>query len=127
MGLHGHLGRVAVLEDTTPDEVAAADIVLVGCWSEADEPFGGEATSHLVEWIEGLPSLAGKPIGAFTAHSALPHPFSDPVGHAEESLSALTSHLVQRGAVVAAAHSFSRLGLDREAGDFVEAVLAVTR
>jgi menaquinone-dependent protoporphyrinogen IX oxidase len=122
--LHGHLAQAAVLEDTTSQQVAAADALLAGCWSEADEPFGGEATAHLVAWIEALPALAGKPIGAFCAYSTLPHLFSDPAGHADETLHALATHLSGRGATVAAVHAFNRLGLDLEAAAFVEAVFA---
>ena len=124
VGLHGHLGRCSVLEETSPDEIAAADAVLVGCWSEAAVPFGGDATDHLVTWIDGLPSLRGKPLGAFCAYSALPHPFADPAAHAAETLDALRDHLAARGASVAATQAFHRIGLDREAASFVDAVLA---
>ncbi len=121
---HGHVGRIAVLEDTTSQEVAAADALLVGCWSESDERFGGETTAHLIDWIETLPELDGKPIGVYCAYSALPRPFADVAGHAAETLAELHDHLGARGATVAATHAFHRFGLDPEAAAFVEAVLS---
>ncbi len=127
VALHRHLGHLAVMEDTSPAQVAAADAVLAGCWSDAGEPFGGEATAHLVDWIGALPQLEGKTIGAYCAYSSLPHPFTDPDTHPDDTLAALVEHLQRRGATVAATHAFTRFGLDLEAAAFVEAVFAAAR
>ena len=127
VALHRHVGTLAVLEDTTPEAVAAADAVLLGCWSEGDEPFGGEATRHLVDWIEALPDLAGKPIGVYCATSALPKPFSHAGDSADAAIAALCRGVEDRSGEVAATHAFNRFGLDPEAAAFVEAVFAAAR
>ncbi|HSF84646.1 MAG TPA: hypothetical protein VLG28_03170 [Acidimicrobiia bacterium] len=124
VALHRHAGTLAVLEDTTPEAVAAADAMLVGCWSEGDEPFGGEATQHLVDWIEALPDLAGKPIGLYCAASGFPHPFSQSGDTTDSTIAALSQGVADRNGVVAATHAFNRFGLDPEAAAFVEAVFA---
>jgi flavodoxin len=124
VALHRHVGTLAILEDTTPAAVAAADAVLLGCWSEGDEAFGSAATKHLVDWIEALPDLAGKPIGVYCAVSALPHPFSHSEDTAETTIAALCQGVADGNGAVAATHVFNRFGLDPEAAAFVEAVFA---
>lgn len=121
--LAGHRAQAEPMEDVAPEQVAAADALIAGCWSEAGEPLGGETTRHLLDWIESLPDLTGKRVGVYCAHSALSNLFFNGDDHPEETLEALVAQLGDRGATVRARNAFHRFSLDEEAETLIDSVV----
>jgi flavodoxin len=109
----------SVPEAVTEDLLGAKSLV-AGCWTRVDTPFGGEPVRHVVDWIEGLPSLDGMPVGIFCTYTFFPHTFADTTARASEVLAALGQAVELKGGKVASSHPFHFQAFEQSAATLVE-------
>jgi hypothetical protein len=105
---HSRTGLATLIRsvaEVVPDDLRAAEALVVGCWTRVNTPFGGEPARHMVEWIEGLPNLDGKPVGVFCTFAFFPHTFADTTARVSEVLAALTRAFELRGGKVVSSYS----------------------
>lgn len=87
-------------------------------------PFGGEPTTRMVRWIDGLPPLDGKPVGVFCTYRFFPHTFADTAARTAETQGELARRFELRGANVLAARSMHVRSLEDAAARLIESVTA---
>ena len=87
------------------DDIASADVLVVGCTARVDTPFGGRTREEARTWVESLPDLDGKPVGVFCTYSFFPHTFADVTTRTAEVLSGLEQALEMKGGKVIASQA----------------------
>ena len=55
--------------EAVDSDVVAADLIVAGCGTRVDTPFGGEPAQRLVDWVDGLSDLGGTPVGVFCTYT----------------------------------------------------------
>lgn len=103
---------VRPIDGYDPKELAEADVVFVGTWTDGLILFGqrpGRAGR-----IKALPALDRKPVAAFCTYAVNPG----------KTVDKLAGILEQNGAEVVARHAFKRSRVEDEVDAFVEASLA---
>jgi flavodoxin len=86
----GHQCTVSPVQDADPATVSAADAICVGSWCKGLFFILQHATEATMDFIDGLPSLDGKPVAVFCTYKTA-------VGG---MLSKMTASLQSRGAAV---------------------------
>jgi flavodoxin len=114
---------VRSVEETGVGDVLAADALVVGCGVQVDTPFGGEPAHRAGEWIDGLPSLEGKPVGVFCTYSIFPHSFADATARVSAVLAILERGIEAKGGKIAASRSFHMREFSETATSFVGQLL----
>ena len=111
------------VDETKPTHVKAATVLVAGCITPGDIPFGGKPTQRMATWINDLDSLEGKPVAAYCAYRFFPHTFADTTTRVAETLSKLTAHFDLRGGTVTASQGINLKSVDKGAKDLVEQML----
>jgi len=139
-GQHGHtrkaaeaMARAAVaagaeaavkpMDMAEPNDAVRADALVAGCWVKGHVPFGGAQTGRMIDWIERLPVLDGKPAASFCTYGLFPRLFADAVARTGETLNRLEAGLKEKGAEVVTTHAIHRRTPDDGAAAFVGSVL----
>ena len=115
------------IHEAVPEDLLAAEALVAGCWTRVDTPFGGEPVRHVVDWIEGLPPLDGKPVGIFCTYTFFPHTFADTTARASEVLAALGQAVELKGGKVVASHPFHFQAFEQSAATLVSEIVNHTR
>jgi flavodoxin len=110
-------------DDVMPKVVASADAVIAGCSTSGKVPFGDEPTQRLVDWVQGLPSLEGKPVGVFCTYKFFPNTFADMAARTGEIESAISRAFELKGGKVVASQSINFKSIEAGASTLVERVL----
>jgi flavodoxin len=119
----GFGATVGVMEDIAPSTIAVADALIAGCWMPGKAPFGDEPMQRMVDWIESLEPLEGKPIGIFCTYRFFPHTFADMATRTAETERGLKVRFEHKGGNVAAKRSIHMNSIKEDAAALVEAVL----
>lgn len=119
----GFEATVGVIEDVAPSTIAAADALIAGCWMPGKAPFGDEPMQRMMDWIESLEPLEGKPIGIFCTYRFFPHTFADTATRTAETERALKVRFERKGGKVAAKRSIHMNSIEEDTAALVDAVL----
>ena len=114
---------VRSIDEAVSDDLTANPALVVGCWVKVDTPFGGEPVRRVVDWMESLPNLHGKPVGLFCTYTFFPHTFADTAARTSEVLAELGRMIEEKGGKVVASHSFHYQAFESSAQTLVEEVL----
>lgn len=119
----GFEATVGVMEDVAPSTIAAADALIAGCWMPGKAPFGDEPMQRMMDWIESLDPLDGKPIGIFCTYRFFPHTFSDTATRTAETEHLLQARFEGKGGRIAAKRSIHVNSITEDTAALVESVL----
>ena len=119
----GAKARAVHIDLTDPDEVGSAHALVAGCWVKGNVPFGGPQFGRMADWMERMPSMGGRPAGAFCTYGFFPMFFADAVAHTGEALALMRAGLEAKGANVVATRAIHRRSAEKGAADFVTSVL----
>jgi NADPH-dependent glutamate synthase beta subunit-like oxidoreductase/NAD-dependent dihydropyrimidine dehydrogenase PreA subunit/flavodoxin len=100
--------RVLPIAKVGTPELAAADLVVIGTWVEGFVVAGVRPAKAMRSWLDGLPRLAGKPIGMFCTFAVSP----------KDSLRSMRKAVEAKGALVVAQAAFGPGELGAEPGVF---------
>jgi hypothetical protein len=100
-----------------------ARVLVVGCSTKVDTPFGGKTTRAARTWIEQLPDLHGKPVAVYCTYSFFPHTFADVTTRTAEVLAGLEQELELRGGKIVASQGILNRRMSEGANALVSAVL----
>ncbi|MEN8040025.1 MAG: hypothetical protein ABFR95_00835 [Actinomycetota bacterium] len=120
---HSIASLIRTIDETTPEQVASSSGVIAGCTTAADVPFGGKPTQHIAQWINGLDSLEGKPVGVYCAYKFFPHTFADTTTRVSETLSKLGARFELRGGQVFATQGINLKSMEKGANELVDQLL----
>lgn len=112
-----HEALAKPLQEVSDDDLAGADLLLVGSWVDGFIVAGVGPARAASRRIAEFPWLAYKPCGVFCTYAVSPRRTLD-------KLAALVS---ERGGWVIAAHAAQRFSPEAGAGDFVRAALDVAQ
>ncbi len=115
---------IRTTDETTPDQIASAAAIVAGCTTAADVPFGGKPTQHIAQWINGLDSLEGKPVGVYCAYKFFPHTFADTTTRVSETLNKLSARFELRGGRIVATKGINFKSVDKGAGELIGQLVA---
>ena len=115
VAVYGAPSLVLPIEDIEPSYVDEVDLLIAGCWTPAKVPFGDMPTRAMVQWIDGLRELPGKPIGLFCTYRFFPRTFADTATRTAETLNEMTESFSAIGSTVLATRSINLTSIDREA------------
>ena len=110
---------VRSIDEAVPDDVASADVIVIGCRLQTSTPYLESNAGEMSRWIAGLPDLDGRPIGVFCAFSFFPHSFADVTARTSRVLNNLSEGFRQKGGDVVAAHPLHLRELQDDAARFV--------
>lgn len=116
-GMDASLGPIDELDSGA---IENADVLVAGCTTKVDTPFGGEATATTRSWIDQIPDLDGKPCAVFCTYSFFPHTFADVTTRTAEVLDSLERGLEMRGGKVVASQAI----LNRKMSEGADALVA---
>ncbi|MDH3470794.1 MAG: hypothetical protein OEM94_05715 [Acidimicrobiia bacterium] len=119
----GAEATVKPIEMAEPNDAVRADALVAGCWVKGNVPFGGAETGRMIDWIERLPAMDGKPAGAFCTYGLFPRLFADAVARTGETLNRIEAGLGAKGVEVVTTHAIHRRSPDDGAAAFVGSVL----
>ena len=111
---------IRTIDETTPKQIASAAAVVAGCTAAADVPFGHKPTRSIAQWINGLDSLEGKPVGVFCAYKFFPHTFADTTVRVSETLDKLSARFELKSGKVTAARWINLKSIDTDAAKLVD-------
>jgi flavodoxin len=111
------------VDETKATHIELASVVIAGCTTPGDIPFGGKPTQRIAAWINDLDSLEGKPVGVYCAYKFFPHTFADTTTRVSETLHKLSAHFELRGGTVVAAQGINLKSMDKGAIDLVDEML----
>ena len=94
----GHDVVLASVTEAQPADATAADLVVVGSWTEGLIVFGVGPAKAVRAWLERLPFLAGRRAAVFCTYAFFPR----------GTLDAMASRLTARGATVVARRAVHR-------------------
>jgi flavodoxin len=115
------------VDEAKPTHVESASVLIAGCITPGDVPFGGKPTQRMAAWINDLDSLEGKPVAVFCAYKFFPHTFADTTTRVAETLSKLTARFELRGGMVAASQGINLKSIDKGAKGLVDQILGHIR
>lgn len=115
-GMDASLGPI---DDLDADSILNADVLVAGCTTKVDTPFGGEATATTRTWIDQLPDLDGKPCAVFCTYSFFPHTFADVTTRTAEVLDSLERGLELKGGKVVASQAILNRNMSEGANALV--------
>ncbi len=106
--------RVLPIAKVGSEELAAADLVMIGTWVEGFVVAGVGPAKAMRSWLAGLPRLAGKPVGIFCTFGVSP----------KGALRSMRQAIEAKGAVVVAQAAFGPRELGAKPGVFGPAAFA---
>lgn len=106
------------------DAITSTNVLVAGCSTKVDTPFGGEAAATTRTWIDQLPDLNGKPCAVFCTYSFFPHTFADVTTRTAEVLESLERGLEMKGGKVIASQGLLNRALDEGAEALVAKIAA---
>jgi len=109
----GHDAVVRPLAEVTNEEVADAEMLVVGSWVEGYVVFGVGPAKAARRWLDSLPDLGGKPAGVFCSYGVSPR----------QTLPTMRRLLESHGARVIAEHAANRRHPDAGAAEFAGRLL----
>jgi flavodoxin len=117
---------VRTIDEATPALVASSDVVIAGCTTPGDTPFGGKPTRRMGAWIDGLDPLGGKRVGVYCAYNFWPHTFADTTTRVAETLRVLGDKFELKGATVEATQGINIKSAERGSAALIENLLPET-
>lgn len=116
----GMIAFIGPISDVDPVAIMEADVLVAGCTTQVDTPFGGDARSTTRAWIDQIPDLDGKPCAVFCTYSFFPHTFADVTTRTAEVLDSLERGLELKGGKVVASQGI----LNRKPAQGAEALVS---
>jgi flavodoxin len=108
------------VDETTSTHIDSASVVIAGCTTPGDVPFGGKPTQRIAAWINDLDSLEGKPVGVYCAYRFFPHTFADTTTRVSETLDKLGGRFEFRGGRVVASQGINLREMDKGASQLID-------
>ena len=97
---------IAPIDAPDLNAIVSANVLVAGCSTKVNTPFGGETTSATRRWIDDIPDLNGKPCAVYCTFRFFPHTFADVTTRTSEVLERLERGLEMKGGKIVASRAF---------------------
>ena len=114
---------VRAIDEVESLQIAAADVVIAGCWASGKTPFGDVPSRRLADWIDDLPALSGKRVGVFCTYRLFPHTFADMAARTAKAEDRLISRFENKGGEVTGHRAIHLRSIRADAEQLVARVL----
>jgi flavodoxin len=114
---------IRTIGNVTPADVDRTDAVIAGCWMPGHAPLSSESTRNMMDWIDDLGPMKGKPVGLFCTYRFFPYTFADVASRTARMERELTARFERKGANVVAKRLIYFKSINEEAVELVRSVL----